>query len=59
MNRTGGLRRWVALGLVNARIAGKDARYEPNPGKRVLFVERESPLETLRPAVPGDSAPKP
>lgn len=49
----------VSATEVVVRIAGKDARYERNQVKRVLFVERESPLETLRPAVPGDSAPKP
>lgn len=35
------------------RIGGKDTRYDRNLVKRILLVERDSPGETLRPAVQG------
>ena len=49
----------VSATQVTIRMAGKDTAYPRNQVKRVLFVERESSEEALKPAAPVDTAPKP
>lgn len=49
----------VSATQVTIRMAGKDTTYPRNQVKRVLFVERESSEEALKPASPADPPPKP